>query len=100
MNLSLEKRVYFVTGGSRGIGKSIVIHLLKEGACVGTCSRNLNDLEEFHRSLPEEHQSRLLIHPCDVRDAASVQTAINLTVGKSGRLDGVVTNAGFGLSSS
>ena len=98
MNLSLEKRVYFITGGSRGIGKSIVTQLLKEGACVGTCSRNLEDLEEFHQSLSHEEHLRLCIHPCDVRDAAAVQSALDLTVEKFGRLDGVVTNAGSGIS--
>lgn len=98
MDLSLEKRVIYVTGGSRGIGKSIVISLLQEGACVGTCARDLQELENVRNSLPEPLRSRLQIHECDIRDADAAHTAIRHTIEQFGGLDGIVANAGFGAS--
>lgn len=98
MDLRLESRVIFVTGGSRGIGKSIVEDLLTEGACVATCARNRPELENLRNSLSESMRSRLFIQECDVRNQEAVCTAVNLTIEQFGRLDGIVTNAGFGTS--
>ena len=98
MDLRLDKRIIFVTGGSRGIGRRIVEDLLKEGALVSTCARNMPDLEQLRDSLPEPLQNRLLIQECDVRSPEAVLRVVEHTIQQYGRLDGVVTNAGFGVS--
>lgn len=98
MELQLKDRVIYITGGSRGIGKSIVLDLLKEGACVGTCARNFSDLKSLRNSLSESMRSRLNIKECDVRDPEAVSAAVDCTVTQFGRLDGIVANAGFGIS--
>lgn len=98
MDLQLEERVIFVTGGSRGIGRTIVEDLLKEGARVSTCARNMTELEQLRDSLSESVRSRLMIQECDVRSPEAVRRVVENTNQQFGRLDGVVTNAGFGIS--
>lgn len=98
MDLQLNNRVFYVTGGSRGIGRKTVEALLKEGAKVGTCARNFQRLIDFKESLPESFQQNLLIHKGDVLDEMAVGGMIEDTVKFFGRLDGIVANAGAGLN--
>ena len=44
MDLQLKNKVFLVTGGSKGIGRAVVLEVLKEGANVITCARNETNL--------------------------------------------------------
>ena len=91
MDLKLAGRVLYVTGGSHGIGRATVDALLREGALVATCARDLPSQQEPLRL-------RLVLQGCDVRDASAMQGALSEVLGRFGRLDGVVANAGYGTS--
>jgi len=84
--MRLEGKVAFVTGASRGIGAAVARALASEGAAVGRASRSGDDL-----GLPEA-----LGLTCDVRDNGQVETAVERTVERFGRLDICVANAGVG----
>ncbi len=98
MNLQIEGRVFIVTGGSRGIGRSVVETLLDEGAMVATCARSVDDLNRLKENLEQARAERLLIQVADVGDRHAMTDFVNETVGYFGRLDGVVANAGAGIS--
>jgi NAD(P)-dependent dehydrogenase (short-subunit alcohol dehydrogenase family) len=98
MDLQLAKRVFFVTGGSRGIGKAICELLLREGASVSTCSRNVEALSAGWADLPDQMRQRLSLAQVDVLDASSLAEAIQQTGERFGRLDRVVANAGAGTA--
>lgn len=98
MDLKLNDKAFFVTGGSKGIGASIVLSLLEEGAKVATCARNEIDLEKLKQKTGKSVINNLLTYKCDVLDDKAITFAIDDASIKFGCLDGVVANAGFGIS--
>ncbi|WP_062988126.1 SDR family oxidoreductase [Nocardia anaemiae] len=98
MDLGLAGRAYYVTGGSRGIGRAVLTLLLAEGAAVATCARDTAALEQMRAALSPEHADRLLTHTADVRDAVALEQAVGQALERFGRLDGVLANAGAGVS--
>lgn len=88
-----NKKVWFVTGASKGLGLSLVKKLLNEGYRVAATSRNLADLTE---AVGTDNPSFLPL-AVDLPNEKSVQEAIAKTTETFGRLDVVVNNAGYGL---
>jgi NAD(P)-dependent dehydrogenase (short-subunit alcohol dehydrogenase family) len=82
--MSLEGKVAFVTGASRGIGAAVSRALAEQGVRVGLASRSGDDLGIG------------LGLRCDARDRSEVEGAVARTVEELGRLDICVANAGVG----
>ena len=78
--------VVFITGISSGFGLETAKLLSQEGHTVyGTVRREVEPL-------PQIHYIRL-----DVRDSEAVKKAVDKIVGKEGRIDVLVNNAGMGV---
>ncbi|MCX3265434.1 SDR family NAD(P)-dependent oxidoreductase [Pedobacter agri] len=90
------KKVWFVTGASKGLGLSLVNQLLKAGQSVAATSRNVNDLIAALNTNSE----KFLPLPVDLSDETSVELAINATIAKFGKIDVVINNAGYGIGGS
>jgi len=90
------KKVWFVTGASKGLGLSLVNQLLKAGQCVAATSRNVNDLVAAVNSNSE----KFLPLAVNLADELSVEHAINATIAQFGRIDVVINNAGYGIGGS
>jgi NADP-dependent 3-hydroxy acid dehydrogenase YdfG len=84
--MTLEGKVAFITGASRGIGAAVARSLSSQGVSVGLASRRGDDL-----GLPSA-----LGLACDVRDVRQVEDAVARTVEGFGRLDICIANAGVG----
>ncbi|MGA0557649.1 SDR family oxidoreductase [Larkinella sp. VNQ87] len=85
------KKVWFVTGASKGLGLSLVKRLLNEGYQVAATSRTVESLEkEIGKS------ANFLPLEVNVTDETSVSSAIAKTVEVFGTIDVVVNNAGYG----
>ena len=93
MNNNLEnKKVWFVTGASKGLGLALVKELLKEGFKVAATSRNLEKLIEA----VGEKSSDFLPLEMDLLNEQSVTDAVNKTLDSFGTIDTLVNNAGYG----
>jgi NAD(P)-dependent dehydrogenase (short-subunit alcohol dehydrogenase family) len=86
------KKIWFVTGASKGLGLTLVQQLLAAGYAVAATSRNLAELRQ---AVPVEDGRFLPLH-MDLSSEDSVRQAIEATISTLGRLDVVVNNAGYG----
>ncbi|WP_029285110.1 SDR family NAD(P)-dependent oxidoreductase [Pedobacter sp. R20-19] len=87
-----NKKVWFVTGASKGLGLTLVKKLLSIGYQVAATSRNLNDL-----SKAVGDDENFLPLSMDLLNEESVETAVSKTISKFGQLDFLVNNAGYGM---
>jgi short-subunit dehydrogenase len=62
MDLDLDKKVAFVTGGSKGIGREVARRLANEGCDVVITARGREDLEKTAAQLSEETGRRVVGH--------------------------------------
>ena len=86
------KRVWFITGASRGLGALIARAALADGNAVVAAGRNAAAITE---RLGES--DALLPVALDVTDEAQAKAAVEAALAKFGRIDVLVNNAGFGL---
>lgn len=113
MHLDLSDRVVVVTGGARGIGRTIAERFRREGAHVvaldlaaALADRAADDQPGGPPSVPdgthavgapavEAHELEVLA--CDVTDPASVRAAVDAVVARHGTVDVLVNNAGINV---
>lgn len=89
--MSLRCTRVLITGASRGIGLAIAHRLVGMGAQVTLAGRSRETLEKAARAFPAGRAHPMVL---DVRDTASLDTAITQAAGYMGGLDGLVNNAG------
>ena len=91
----LDGKVAIISGGSRGIGDAIVRKFAAEGASVVfTYNKNKESAEKIVSELKAENL-QAECHPCSLEDSKSVQSVVDKTLEKFGRVDILVNNAGI-----
>lgn len=86
------KKVWFVTGASKGLGLILVQKLLAEGYRVAATSRDINSLIKE----VSETSDQFLPLEMDLITESSVQDAVAKTISHFKTIDVVVNNAGYG----
>lgn len=90
----LTGKIAIVTGGSRGIGKEMAEGLAEAGASLMLCARRESWLNE---TIKEFREKGFTVEgkTCDVSKAEDVQTVVDETVAKFGKVDILINNAGI-----
>lgn len=87
------QRNWLITGTSSGLGRILTEKLLARGERVAATVRNPQVLDE----LKERYGEQLWVGKLDIADTAAVYAVVEQTFVVLGRIDVVVSNAGYGL---
>ena len=87
------EKIWFITGSSRGLGRSLTEAVLANGDKVAATARNPEALSD----LVEKYKSQIYPIKLDVTNYTEVKQAVADAVKHFGRIDVLVNNAGFGI---
>jgi citronellol/citronellal dehydrogenase len=97
--MSLQGKVLFVTGASRGIGLAIALRAARDGAAVAVVAKTTEPNPKIPGTIYsaaeaiEKAGGKALPIACDIRDEDQVAAAVAATVAKFGGIDICVNNA-------
>src|SRR5437764_13510049 len=94
MDLGLKGKKALVTGGSRGIGRGIVLALAREGASVAACYNRESEAVTSLAAELEKLGNDSHVAQANVSDEADVQRLVGSVKDRFGRIDILVNNAG------
>jgi NAD(P)-dependent dehydrogenase (short-subunit alcohol dehydrogenase family) len=90
-----DRPAVVVTGAGRGIGREIAVELARAGADLVLAGRDLTSLRGTAH-LVEPNGAAVEVVPTDVTDEAAVDALVAATLGRFGKIDVLVANAGIG----
>jgi NAD(P)-dependent dehydrogenase (short-subunit alcohol dehydrogenase family) len=93
--MTLAGRVAVVTGGSRGLGREIVLAFAQRGADVVIASRKLDACIELADEVGRRYDVRALPVACNVSAWERCDALTEAAYGEFGRVDVLVNNAGM-----
>lgn len=92
--MRLAGKVAIITGAGRGIGYATALKFGREGAVVIACDINADQAQQAARDVAEAGGEAMGFQ-IDVRDPDSLATMVEAVVGRYGRIDCLVNNAGI-----
>jgi NAD(P)-dependent dehydrogenase (short-subunit alcohol dehydrogenase family) len=87
-------KIWFITGSSRGLGRSLTEAVLAKGDKVVATARKPEQLKDLNQQYPDQ----LYAIELDVTNKDQVYQAVELAIKRFGRIDVLVNNAGFGIT--
>lgn len=93
--MRLDGKKIFVTGGARGIGKSVATAFAEAGADIAIVDVDIAEAEKTAAELTEKYGVQTLAIKTDVTKPEEVDTMVDLVVKAFGRLDVAFCNAGI-----
>ena len=98
MGNNIEGKVVVITGASSGLGEATARMLSAQGAIVVLGARRVERIDALAKELSDAGGQALALQT-DVTQATDVQRLVDAAVGKFGRIDVLVNNAGLMPSS-
>jgi NAD(P)-dependent dehydrogenase (short-subunit alcohol dehydrogenase family) len=87
------RRTWFITGVSSGFGRQLTDQLLERGDRVIGTVRDIAKIRDLSERYPETFHAEVL----DVSDRAAIRDVVGRSFDRYGRIDVIVSNAGYGL---
>ncbi|WBL24318.1 SDR family oxidoreductase [Zunongwangia sp. HGR-M22] len=84
---------WLINGTSNGIGRVMTEKLLSQGDFVFATLRNTETLNDLQKKYPEQ----LKVEHLELTDKIEIQSAVDAAFNEFGKIDVVVSNAGYGL---
>lgn len=92
------KRTALITGASSGIGKAFTEHFAQEGWDVVITARRKARLDTLSEDLEKGYGTQVTVIAADLADPESPNNIYNEIQSKGIQIDGLVNNAGYGIS--
>jgi NAD(P)-dependent dehydrogenase (short-subunit alcohol dehydrogenase family) len=90
---SPQKRTWLITGCSSGLGRALCQRVLERGERVVCTARDVSKLAAFVKQFP----GQAIALPLDITDPENVKTTVAEAIARTGGVDVLVNNAGYGL---
>jgi short-subunit dehydrogenase len=91
---SYRDKIALITGGSRGLGLEIARQICARGGKVALIARNPDELARAKTDL-DRFATEVLTIQCDLLETAQIQSAVQQTLQRFGRIDILINNAGI-----
>ena len=89
----MSNKIWLITGVSSGFGRAMTEQLLQRGDRVVGTVRKASHADDLRAAFPNTFSSETL----DVTNTAAIDAMVERTFARLGRVDVVVSNAGYGL---
>lgn len=86
MDLQLKGKNAIITGGSKGIGKSIALHLAEEGVNIAICARGKEAFGEAKKELLKK-EVKVFTQTCEVGDTERFNLFLTAVKDEFGSVD-------------
>ena len=94
--VDLSKKVCFITGASKGIGRTIAVRMAERGYDLALVSRSIDQLNETKAlCLAAAPSARIEVFSVDVTNVSELEESIHSCVQRLGNLNVIINNAGI-----
>ena len=93
----MDRKVALITGGSRGIGKTVAIEMAKKGYDIAITYYQNKEKAEAVQSQVRELGARCLVVKCDISVESEVKNLVYQVVKEYGKIDVLVNNASIAI---
>src|SRR5256712_11322010 len=89
-----KNKVVLITGGSRGLGLETARQVCERGGKAAILARDADELARAKAELTSRGGEVLTLQ-CDLLDAAQIESAVESTLGRFGKIHILINNAGI-----
>ncbi|ADR23450.1 oxidoreductase [Marivirga tractuosa] len=89
-----------ITGGTKGIGRALVLRFAEKGFDVITCARNKADLEVLKEEIEKSYNNKVHVKAADLSKREDIATFADFVLSTTPRVDVLINNTGIFLPGS